>query len=66
MIRNANDESTPRSASSPDTPPAPAEAAAGGFLPGRPIEVAAAGSGTTNDPSGTDTRPPDGAPPPRA
>lgn len=64
MIDNGNDdESTPLSPSSPATPKAD-DSPGGGFLPGHSIEVAAAGTGTTNDPSGTDTRPPGGAPPP--
>jgi len=65
MIDNGNDESTPLSPGSPATPKAD-DSPGGGFLPGRPIEVAATGTGTTNDPSGSDTRPPGGPPPPGA
>jgi hypothetical protein len=64
MIEEASDDAALPVPTPSTDPGAKAPVPRSGFLPGRPIEVAAAGSGTTNDPSATDTRPPGGGPPP--
>jgi len=59
----SNTSQAPAATTAQPTPKSPPTSSADALDPRTPIEVASAGTGTTNDPAGTDRRPPGVTPP---